>query len=1121
MAKKTQAQIEFSAVTKDFDAGVKRMNAQLKTFGNELKLNSTQLKGNADDVGLLQDRQKILQAELEASKTKVNLQEQALAKCKEMLGENSTEYRNLTNSLLQAKNQQAAIENEIKKTEKALADASNETKHAESAFDNLSKEIADQESELSKLTNEYKSVVISQGKGSKEAKELESKINSLNSELQENRAKMNEADKAVDELTESVDTLGEEVKDTSDGFTVMKGAAASLVADGIKSVVSGVVEIGKETVSMANDVDKATNTFIAKTGLSKEAAEDFEDVMMSIYNDNFGESFEDIADAMAIVRNNLGNLDNGTLQKVTEGAIMLRDTFDFDVNETTRTASMLMKQFGIDAETAYSMIATGAQYGLDKNGDLLDTLNEYSVHYKQLGYDVDDMLNMLVNGTNSGTFSVDKLGDAVKEFGIRSKDTAASTTEGFELIGLNADKMREAFAKGGDAAREATDQTLEALFNMDDQVKQNQAGVDLFGTMWEDLGIEGVAALMDLNGEIDTSKDALNELNDVKYDDVGTALEGIKRNLSSGIADTMNDEVMPAVNDFVNETDWQGLGETIGNTFGSMVTGIKDAVTWMKEHKSVVIALAAVVGTLTTAITLYNVVQGIKIAMDAVGATSVWGLVAAHIAQAAAAMAALAPYILIVAAIAAVIAIIVLCVKNWDKIKEKVAEVVQKIKDKVSEMKDKITEVFNKVIGFFKENWQGLLLLILNPFAGAFKLAYDNCEGFREKVDNFIAKIKEFFTSLWEHIVSIFETIKNAISVAIQFIGSIFQAAFNIITLPFRFIWENCKEYVFAAFEWIKEKIGAAIDKIKEIAQKGFELVKEKIINPIINIKDKAVALFTAIKNAIQFKINELKYKVHEIFEAIKEKIITPITNAKNKAVDLFNALKNSIQNRIEILKGKVHLIFESIKEKITSPITNAKNKAVEIFNNIKSSISDKITSLRDKVGTIFNSIKEKITSPIDKAKETVKKGLDSIKGFFDKLKLKFPNIKLPHFSITGKFSFNPPSVPKLSINWNAKGGLFTKPTVMQGFGEAGHEYAIPLNERSVAPLAAMITKLERGNIANAIDAMAGRLEQLIDRKIEVALNVDGHTLATATASYSDEVGGTRYELINRGLAIK
>ena len=150
-----------------------------------------------------------------------------------------------------------------------------------------------------------------------------------------------------------------------------------------------------------------------------------------------------------------------------------------------------------------------------------------------------------------------------------------------------------------------------------------------------------------------------------------------------------------------------------------------------------------------------------------------------------------------------------------------------------------------------------------------------------------------------------------------------------------------------------------------------------------------------------------------------------------------------------------------------------------------------------------------------------LKSVVDGIKNLFNNMKLKFPKIKMPHFSVKGKFSLAPPQVPKLSITWNAKGGLFTKPTVLQGFGEAGHEYAIPLNERSVAPLAAMITKLERGNIANAIDAMTSKFEQLIDRKIEVALNVDGLTLATATASYTDEVGGTRYELINRGLAIR
>lgn len=99
---------------------------------------------------------------------------------------------------------------------------------------------------------------------------------------------------------------------------------------------------------------------------------------------------------------------------------------------------MLMDQFGLSGEEAFNLIAQGAQNGLDKNGDLLDSINEYSVHFKSLGLDAEDMFNSFANGADAGTFSVDKLGDAVKEFGIRVKDESDSTMQAFKDIGLNA-----------------------------------------------------------------------------------------------------------------------------------------------------------------------------------------------------------------------------------------------------------------------------------------------------------------------------------------------------------------------------------------------------------------------------------------------------------------------------------------------------------------------------------------------------------------------------------------------------------------------------------------------------------------------------------------------------------
>jgi hypothetical protein len=324
-----------------------------------------------------------------------------------------------------------------------------------------------------------------------------------------------------------------------------------------------------------------------------------------------------------------------------------------------------------------------------------------------------------------------------------------------------------------------------------------------------------------------------------------------------------------------------------------------EAFTWLSEHKAVLAVMAGIITGIVAAIGLYNAVAAVKAAMDAAQVTTLGALITAQLASAAATITAIAPYLLIVAAIAAVIAIIVLCVKNWDKIKEATQKAFEKMKETVQTGIDAIVGFFQKVINWIKENWQGLLLLIVNPFAGAFKLAYDNCEGFRNKVDGFISKIK------------------------------------------------------------------------------------------------------TGIKNG-------------------------------------FNAVKNNIIN----------------------PIKNAYTNALQTFENIKTGVTNKINGLRDKV----------------------KEAIDKIKGFFN-FKWELPKLKMPHFKATGEFSLNPPSVPTISVDWYAQGGVFDKPTLFPygngqigGLGEAGAEAIVPLE-----------------NNTQWLDKIAARLQ---GNGQPIVLQVDGKTFA-------------------------
>lgn len=440
----------------------------------------------------------------------------------------------------------------------------------------------------------------------REIMQTEKALNGMQTELSQTEQDLKDiadgtkkAGKASDELGDELDDLEEKAKEASEGFTVMKGAISSLIADGLKSLMSSLKDCMSE---MIFETDKAYDNFQAKTGTASEAMGEFEDVMTELYKNNYGESLDDIANAMAEIKQQTQETDPSKLQDLTKNALVLRDTFDFDVKESMRAVNMLTEQFGITGDEAFNLIVQGAQKGLDKNGDLLDTINEYSVHYKQLGYDSDDFFNSLVNGTESGTFSVDKLGDAMKEFGIRVKDTASSTDEGFKLVGLNANTMRKEFAKGGESAQKATEKTLKALFDMDDRVKQNQAGVALFGTMWEDLGVEGVKALMNTNGELDKTKKSMEELDAVKYDNVASKFTQIGRTIQTDLLLPLAEKLLPKleqITDYmINNSEkvidiLVSIGATIATVFvvNKVATFVQSIVTMVETYKKLKTAI--------------------------------------------------------------------------------------------------------------------------------------------------------------------------------------------------------------------------------------------------------------------------------------------------------------------------------------------------------------------------------------------------------------------------------------------------------------------------------------------------------------------------------------------------
>lgn len=360
--------------------------------------------------------------------------------------------------------------------------------------------------------------------------------------------------------------------------SILRGIGFGAGMDMWEFMKEGIVE----TVTFGNELQKSLNGVMTSSGLAETGMDRMKNVMLDIYNDNFGENFEEIGEALKAVGEQTGYTGDD-LKGLTENAIALKDTFGYEVKESVRSASTLMKQFGIDGDEAFNLIAQGKQGGLDFSGEMLDSINEYSVQFKKLGLNAEDMFNILSAGSAEGAFNLDKVGDAIKEFSIRAIDGSKTTADGFSQLGFNADDLAAKFAQGGDSAKDTFEDVITALSNMKDPLKQSQIGVELFGTQFEDLGINVIEGLGNVDGEISNTYDALAQINKIKYNDVGSAFEGIKRNIQTSVLIPISDAALPRLNDFANwfrnnipeiKEDVSGVTDTFLSVGGSIIDKI-------------------------------------------------------------------------------------------------------------------------------------------------------------------------------------------------------------------------------------------------------------------------------------------------------------------------------------------------------------------------------------------------------------------------------------------------------------------------------------------------------------------------------------------------------------------
>lgn len=609
----TKIDVDLTELKKEF----KDAQRHIQLVNSEFKASTASMDKWSDNADGLSAKLKQLNGVLDAEKTKLKSLEQQYSIVSSEQGENSKAAQDL---MIKINNQKAAVDkvqSSINKYTQQLNDMKAASKETASATDKLKQTIDDQEKTLAQLKSEYSNLALGQKGSSQEAKDLAKQIFKLSGELKENKSALSDAENAADEFDRSLDDVGESAKDSADGFTVMKGAIADLIADGIKSAISAFGEF-------ITTVDRAYNKFQAQTGASAEEMKDFRKEMDELYTNAYGETLEEIGDKMAYVKQVTGEVDASKIKELAENAIALEDTFGSDFNETIRGVNNLMTHFGISSEEAFDLFAKGSQLGLDYTGELGDNIAEYGGNFEQAGYSAEEYFQLLINGSQNGAYNLDKVNDSINE--VKNRIGDGTIEKNIDIFSDGTKKAFEAWKDGKGTMKDVIDSIVNDINNCENEQEALNMAATAFGTMGEDANLKVVKSLKTTGDQFKNVKGTMTEMKNIRYDDVGTRFTVLGRTLKKELIEPLALKAIPYFEKFANyaieNIDSVVTALTVIGTTMGVVFAVNKVANFIQSIHTMVTTFNALKTALTAAETAQKLLNIAQLAMPAVALTA-------------------------------------------------------------------------------------------------------------------------------------------------------------------------------------------------------------------------------------------------------------------------------------------------------------------------------------------------------------------------------------------------------------------------------------------------------------------------------------------------------------------
>lgn len=671
---------------------------------------------------------------------------------------------------------------------------------------------------------------------------------------------------AVRNLIEELKQAGDAAQDTAEDVGQIaentKGVALMQTADQLSAVGDKIQDIGTKAMDAYSETENAVIKVNAYFGETGQAAEESANVIKSVYSDGVGESMDSVADAVLMVKKNLGDLSETDLTNLTQQAITLDELYGIDMNETLRGVNSLMQQYGLTAQEAMDYIVVGTQNGLDKTNELGDNLSEYAGKFSQAGYSASEYFQLLDNGLKNGAYNLDKVNDAINEVTTRLVDGTIG-----ESIGSFSTKTQELFTSwqnGGATQKQVIDSIVADIGNCTNQQEALNLADLAFGTMAEDGNLKFITSLTSVGSTYDSVKGSAQGM----FDATTTPMQQMESNTRK-----LQQALVP-------------LGEKLAELANAILPPLVSVITtiggWFERLPGPVQNFVIILGALLAAFTaLTPVIAAISVAMGALNISML-------------------PIIAVIAAVAAAIAGIIAIIQNWGAITQWFGELWNTICTGIGAMVDSLKAWFSNLWTHLQSVWEGIcnvvqtaVMLLGSIIQGAvdiitlpFQMIWENCKG--------------IVSSVWEGIKSVVSSAIHAVS---STISSVMGAIKNVIST----VWNAISSKVSSVLNTIKTTVSTVFNAVKSVASSIWNGIKSVISSVVDGIKSKVSSVFNGVKSTVTSIFNGIKSTATSVWNGIKDAIIKPVEAAKNAVKGIIDKITGFFSGmKLELPKIKL-----------------------------------------------------------------------------------------------------------------------------------------------------------------------------------------------------------------------